>query len=513
MKTRCDALVVGAGLAGSAAALLLKRRLPDARVVLVEARRERDARDASLPVSALATRFLLRDLGAGELLARRHLPCDGLYDWFAAEAADRLVGMSVVGGSPPARAFHVDPERLGEELLASAREAGAEVEEGTRATRWEGGWPESRVLLRKGETEFACAARWVIDASGAAAWLAGEESLRLSLDGAAPRIAVARWTELAALDDPRLVGALPSGSQLDALATHRFHFAGACVRVSPQVAGGASVELREPAHAAESTVPGRTALEDYCARVRSLPGTRELLARARLVDGSFTAERPASWTPRARGGRGWLLLGAAGGRVVVPRVDPLERLAQDLAALARLVPDDLAGELGEEELADGLRRHERASRARDAALARELAQGAGARHGEAATCAASRTLEHGNEARRLRARDPLEIAAPSALHGFLLERLDLLARRRGVAAVKARRDHLSGLGPWRAGLAVAHRWSALEAAELRRRLSPEATDTAAAVLSGVGDRAAAARARTRKLLGGTAGADPPRSIE
>ncbi len=67
-----DLLVIGGGLAGASSALLLKRALPDARVVIIEKEREFSRRvgEATVEVSAF---FLARVLGLYHHLSHEHL--------------------------------------------------------------------------------------------------------------------------------------------------------------------------------------------------------------------------------------------------------------------------------------------------------------------------------------------------------------------------------------------------------------------------------------------------------
>ena len=181
-----DALVVGGGPAGSAAALVLAREGWD--VVLVEAEPAAFRIGESLPPAA---RPLLRDLG--------------VLDALGPSVALRATGTSAAWGSatprdvdfvrdPQGQGWHIDRARFDALLREAARAAGAEVREGLK--------PSSSDLS---------GARALVDASGRRATVArARGARRLRLD----RL-VAVYARLAAapgdVDARTLVEATPDG--------------------------------------------------------------------------------------------------------------------------------------------------------------------------------------------------------------------------------------------------------------------------------------------------------------
>ncbi len=185
-RERCDCLVLGGGPAGSAFAGIVRKYAPDARVVVLERARFPRWRigESTIPVA----NGVLRDLDVFDTLAAdpevvkkigvtfvwgaNRTPWNADYLVLAdGEPADDHV-LDVVGqdfrsmrdrvkaSDEPFFGFNVNRARFDQLLLNAARERGADVREGTRAT----------TVLRDGER--VCGVRWEDDAGGAGELLA-----------------------------------------------------------------------------------------------------------------------------------------------------------------------------------------------------------------------------------------------------------------------------------------------------------------------------------------------------
>ena len=119
---RYDVVVIGGAVAGSSTAILLRRRLPEARILLVEMRETfpQKVGEATVEMSAL---FLHRVLQQYDYLSREHLPKHGLRYWFGDGSSSGLDGMSEIGPRRGAQAAEL-PARPSEARRAPAAAGG-----------------------------------------------------------------------------------------------------------------------------------------------------------------------------------------------------------------------------------------------------------------------------------------------------------------------------------------------------------------------------------------------------
>jgi flavin-dependent dehydrogenase len=169
-----DVVIIGGALSGAATAILLLRRNPGIRVLIVEKseRLTRRVGEATVEVSAY---FLGRVLGLTQYLNESHLVKQGLRFWFANEAVESLADSSELGARYQVRlpSYQLDRATLDEEVLRRAAASGAAI---LRPATVAGvdlvpGGEQAITLSRDGITRTV-RARWVVDASGVAALLA-----------------------------------------------------------------------------------------------------------------------------------------------------------------------------------------------------------------------------------------------------------------------------------------------------------------------------------------------------
>lgn len=355
-----DAVVVGGALAGAATALLLRRRLPAARVLVVERQPEfpRKVGEATVEVSA---HFLAHTLGLAEELERDHLRKHGLRFWFSDGCVRPLEQMTEVGADDIARvpSYQLERRRLDETVLAAAAEAGCEVERPARVTGWREDWPLSQVEIEGGEGgRRQVHTRWLIDASGRHAFVARRRRLLERTEEHPVAALWSRWRGAADLDDPAFLADGAGGRRLppvgDArrrLATNHFCGYGWWCWVIPLSDGTSSVglvhhkELFEP--------PGSGGPEErYRDFVATRPGLREILDGATPVEGDFHAYRHLPYRSRTYAGRGWALVGDAAS-FLDPYYSPgLDHVAMSVCATVDLVAEHLASDVADDS-ADG----------------------------------------------------------------------------------------------------------------------------------------------------------------
>ena len=169
-----EVAIVGGAFSGAATALLMKRRRPGTRILIIEKATgfDRKVGESTTEVSGC---FLTRILGLTNYLGHEQLSKQGLRLWFANRPDQAFDDCVEIGARYQARlpTFQVDRSKLDAHLLRLTQEAGCEVWRPAKVTRCEleGDKGQSLGVEVAGEAR-AVRCRWVIDASGRAAFLA-----------------------------------------------------------------------------------------------------------------------------------------------------------------------------------------------------------------------------------------------------------------------------------------------------------------------------------------------------
>lgn len=356
-----DAVIIGGGLAGAASALLLKRRRPGARILILERTTvfNRKVGEATVEVSGF---FLNEVLDLQGHLAAHHLPKHGLRYWFTDGPKRRLAEMSEVGGRelPVFPAFQLNRARLDEHLIGKACEAGVEVLRDARAGTVDRDWPESLVTFTKGGRTFRVTTRWVIDASGRESFLAtrmGQRRFFAEMTTAAIWARFENAVDMDAEGTGLLSSDTPAIEPKRRLATNHFCGYGWWCWVIPLGGGETSVGLVYDKRLFD---PGLKDGGPRAAFKRFLdvqPGLCELLDGATMVEDDFNLRRQLAYTSEAYAGRGWALVADAAS-FLDPFYSPgLDHASMSVHASVALIADDLDGKLDPPALDQALERH------------------------------------------------------------------------------------------------------------------------------------------------------------
>ncbi len=344
MRPDLDVAILGGGLAGSLLARQLRRRLPDARVAILERAGGASPKVGESTVE-IGSHYLVRRQGLSRYLYEQHLPKNGLRYFFDGPERDTpLAEMSELGtvNLPFHPAFQLDRERLENDLLEFCRQDGVDVRLRTRVVESELQTAPRlhRLTAESRAGRETLSARWVVDAGGREGFLAR----RLGIREAEPEHHMGGvWGRFEGVADLDALGdeAFRTRVRFTARGLSTVHFLqpGYWIWLIPLRGGLTSVGLvgtpvKDPR---VRTPEGLRAFLDEHAAVR------ELLADAKAVDHGSLA-RIAYGTRRFFSPDRWALVGEA-----ATAADPLYSPGIDFIALendflTELVARDFEGE-------------------------------------------------------------------------------------------------------------------------------------------------------------------------
>jgi len=352
-----DVVVVGGAFSGASTALLLRRWLPDCRVLVVERREafDRKVGEATVELSAL---FLTRVLGLYDHLSREHLPKHGLRFWFPEGPPASLAELSEFGPFAVSMlpSFQLDRSRLDETLLRLAEEAGADVMRPARLDHVQPAWPESRMTVRDADgNERSVRCRWIVDASGRHNFLGRRLGLLRQVDEHPIAAAWGRWRNVKDLDGLEAMGPDPAAARLPhvaasrRLATNHFCGYGWWVWVIPLQGGETSIGVVYDKRYFRWPVDGRPE-EQYVRFLKGVDGLSELLEGAELEPSDFRGNGHLPYRCSRYIDRGWSLVGDAAA-FNDPFYSPgLDHASFTIYATARLIQHDLESGLSDDDL-------------------------------------------------------------------------------------------------------------------------------------------------------------------
>ena len=174
MDCEFDVVIAGGAFSGAATALLLKRKRPETRILIIEKGAEFD-RKVGESTTEISSCFMTKILGLTRYLGHEQIAKQGLRMWFANRPDQSFDDCVEIGARYQTRlpTFQVDRSKLDAHLLERAVEAGCELWRPAKLTRCE---PDALnghslgVKINSDERQVRC--RWLVDASGRAAFLA-----------------------------------------------------------------------------------------------------------------------------------------------------------------------------------------------------------------------------------------------------------------------------------------------------------------------------------------------------
>lgn len=355
MQFEYDVVIIGGAFSGAATALMLKRKHPAARVLIVEKTAGFD-RKVGESTTELSSCYMTRILGLTNHLGHHQLAKQGLRMWFANRSDQQFDDCVEIGAKYQTRlpTFQVDRSTLDQHLLDQAVAAGCELRRPAKVLRFElGGAAGQTVAISVDDREQSIICRWVIDASGRASLLPRKLG-HLQPNTEHPINAV--WARFSGVKDwdsyewrerfPEFANACRTSR---CWATNHLMGNGWWCWIIPLRGGDVSAGVVYDSRIFKLP-EGATLSERLRTHLLSHPVGREVFGQAESIEGDVHAFSALPYYSTQLCGDGWAAVGDAAGFI-----DPLYSPGLDFCAYtSHYVADLLARRLRGEDVADRL---------------------------------------------------------------------------------------------------------------------------------------------------------------
>ena len=351
-----DVVIIGGAFSGAATALMLKRKRPEARVLVIEKAAEFD-RKVGESTTEVSSCYMTRILGLTHYLGHHQLAKQGLRLWFSNCPDQSFDDCVEVGSRYQSRlpGFQVDRAKLDSHMLKLAVEAGCDLWRPAKVTKCELNNRDGQTVnavVDHSERSITC--RWIVDATGRATMLARKLG-HLRPNNEHPIKAVwARFGDVKQWDSyewrerfPEYANRVHTSREW---ATNHLFGRGWWVWIIPLQGGDVSAgivydnrifKLRE----------GPSLGQRLHAHILSNPVGREIFGAARVIEGDVHALSMLAYHSEKVCDHGWATVGDAAGFI-----DPLYSPGLDFCSYTSYyVADLLARSLAGEEVADQIR--------------------------------------------------------------------------------------------------------------------------------------------------------------
>jgi flavin-dependent dehydrogenase len=360
MDSEYDVVIMGGAFAGSATAMLLKRKQPKARVLIVEKTAEFD-RKVGESTTELASCYLTRILGLGHYLGHNQLSKQGLRMWFSNRPDQQFDDCVELGAHYQTRlqTFQVDRAKLDQHMLDLAVEAGCDLLRPAKIVNCElGGKAGQNVTVNVDGQQRNFRARWLIDASGRAAVLSRKLGYFRPNTEHPINAVWARFTGVKDWDSydwrqrfPKYANACRTSRNW---ATNHLMGDGWWVWIIALRGGDVSVGIVYDSRLFKLP-EGPTLSERLYNHLLGNAIGREIFAKAKVIEGDVHAFSNLSYFSERTAGDGWALVGDATGFI-----DPLYSPGLDFCAYTSYyVSDILARSVGGEDVMERVHYYDR----------------------------------------------------------------------------------------------------------------------------------------------------------
>ncbi len=348
MHLSFDVVIIGGAFSGAATGLLLKRRNPALRVLIIE-KTEAFDRKVGESTTEVSSCFMTRVLGITNYLGHHQLAKQGLRMWFARTQEEPFEDCVELGARFNSRmpGFQVDRSTLDEHVLSLAVAAGCELIRPAKVVKIELGGAGSNLLdlIEEGETRQVLSS-WIVDASGRAAIIARKRDYLKAMPEHPVNSLWARFTGVKDWDGMELREKFPKWANATVSArgwaTNHLCGPGWWVWIIPLKGGDVSVGLVYDERIF-SPPEGGTIGERILAHCVQHPVGREILGEAKVIDGDERAFSKLAYRVTQVMCDGWACVGDAAG-FIDPLYSPgLDFCAFSAQSVANMVADACAG--------------------------------------------------------------------------------------------------------------------------------------------------------------------------
>lgn len=312
MTNLYDVVILGGAFSGASAAILIRRELPQLRVLIVEKATAFDEKvgEATTEMSAM---FLTRRLAMWQHLENEQLPKEGLRYWFSNDKVTGHANASETGGfiRSTVPSFQLRRDALDEHLLATAVAEGAELWRPAKVRDVVTGDFDHRVTVEIDGEVREVQSRWVLDATGRVNLLGRKLGL-IERNEEHPTAAIwCRWKNVRHIDDLAVRLGISAGNVSSRrLGTNHYTGYGYWIWVIPLGNGETSIGVVFDKRLVDLH-HSKNRAADFIAFLKAIPALNELIesAEPRLDDLRFYSHLP--YATKQYMGRGWSLLGDA----------------------------------------------------------------------------------------------------------------------------------------------------------------------------------------------------------
>jgi len=355
-----DVVIIGGAFSGAATALMLKRKRPEARVLIVEKTTAFD-RKVGESTTEVSSCYMTRILGLTHYLGHHQLPKQGLRLWFSNRPDQPFDNCVEIGTRYQSRlpGFQVDRAKLDSHMLELACRSGCDLWRPAKVTSFElddGSGHRVTAVVDGADRTATC--RWIIDATGRAAMFARKLG-HFCPNSEHPINAVwARFSGVKEWDSyewrerfPDYANRCRTGREW---ATNHLFGRGWWVWIIPLQGGDVSAGIVYDSRIFKFP-EGPTLGQRLHAHILGNPIGREIFGAAKVIDGDVHALSMLPYHSEKVCGNGWAMVGDAAGFI-----DPLYSPGLDFCSYTSYyVADLLARGLAGEDVAERLRYYNR----------------------------------------------------------------------------------------------------------------------------------------------------------